>query len=63
MGNANLLWAGGPENSKHIVCAQVRYYLTAGHGGFGWLPDECEAVGFSDSLIARTSRVFRSGGQ
>lgn len=24
----------------------VRYYLTAGHGGFGWLPDECEEPGF-----------------
>jgi 4-amino-4-deoxychorismate lyase len=24
----------------------VRYYLTAGHGGFGWLPHECVEAGF-----------------
>ena len=24
----------------------VRYFLTAGHGGFSWLPDECIEAGF-----------------
>ena len=30
----------------------VRYYLTAGHGGWGWLPDECVEPGLYVSVIA-----------
>jgi hypothetical protein len=32
--------------STELQDGAVRYYLTAGHGGFSWLPDECVEAGF-----------------
>ena len=39
----------------------VRYFLTAGHGGFSWLPDECIEAGFYCIVIGPPP--FRSAAQ